>query len=115
MRPGGKKQLAELAARVDSLQQARDEEIADLKRRLERQETRMHEFQLRLEQRLAALVQSQQVEASLRAEARKHQQENLIRLQHAVATHKQELDTLDAALDDRSHTNANAGLEARGG
>jgi peptidoglycan hydrolase CwlO-like protein len=99
---------AELVAQVESLRQTLDDQvaeqrelIAELTRRVERQETRTHELQLRFQQRIAALEQVHQDDLSLMVEARKRQQQKLVQLQDAVETHKQQLETLDAALNYR--------------
>ena len=97
----------ELVAQVESLRQTLDAQaleqrdlIAELGRMIEQQEARTHELQLRLQQRLVALEQSHQDELSLLVEARKRQQQKLVQVQNAVQTHKQQLQTLDAELND---------------
>lgn len=98
---------AELLAHFESLQQTLDEQaaeqrvlIADLRARVEMQERRMHELQLHTQQRLGALERAHEAELSLLAEARQRQQQKLTHLQHAVETHKQQLQSLHTALGD---------------
>jgi hypothetical protein len=96
---------ADLLAHLESLQETFHAQfaeqrllIADLRARVEMQERRTQELQLRTQQRLSALEQAHEAELSLLVEARQRQQQKLTQLQHAVETHKQQLQSLDTVL-----------------
>ena len=97
---------AELLQQIELLQQllytqAADQRtlIAQLNSRVEEQQRRSQELEVRLEQRIAVLEQAYTAALSLLVEARERQREVVAHLNGALETQRQELQAIEAVLD----------------